>query len=284
VTAPENRSKGMGMIGAAFGVGFVIGPALGALIGHWSGGDGVASHAPLGWFAAAMSFASFLLVLFYLPESLKPGASSDSKRVEKMSVFTLVFWRSTFTSGLTPIFPWLLFSVFLLSLGQASLYGAFPLFCSQKLGLSSGGVGVLYVVMGLIAVFIQGGMIRPLEKRFGEAPLFGVGCALFVAGLGAIAFAGSSMNVLWPLITMSIGGSLCGPVLTSLVSKQSKPDAYGRTMGLSQGLSALGRAIGPAWGGWLFGAHYRLPFFLTAAVAALTLVTAAKLFAKKRPV
>jgi multidrug resistance protein len=282
VTTPENRSKGMGMIGAAFGIGFVLGPALGALIGRWSGGDGVASHAPLGWFAASLSLTSFFLVLFCLPESLKPGAASDSKRVEKMSVFTPVFWRSTLTSGLTPLFPWLLLSVFLLSLGQASLYGAFPLFCSERLGLSSGRVGILYVVMGMIAVLIQGGMIRPLEKKFGEAPLFASGCALFVAGLAAIPFAVSGRLILWPLAVMSVGGSLCGPVLTSLVSKQSKPDAYGRTMGLSQGLSALGRAIGPAWGGWLFGMQFRLPFVVTAGVAVLTLVTAAKLFSRKR--
>lgn len=282
VTTPENRSKGMGLIGAAFGIGFVLGPGLGALIGRWGGGEGISAHAPLGWFAAALSFASFLLVLFCLPESLKPGAAMDSKRIEKMSVFTPVFWRSALTSGLTPLFPWLLLAMFLLSFGQASLYGAFPLFCKEKLDLSPNGVGILYVVMGLVAVFIQGGLIRPLEKRFGEAALFGVGCLLFVAGLATIPFANSSRTLLWPLITMSIGGSLTGPVLTSLISKQSRPDAYGKTMGLSQGLSALGRAIGPAWGGWLFGTHFKLPFLLTATVAALTLITVSKLFTKKR--
>jgi len=273
VTAPQDRAKGMGLIGAAFGIGFVIGPAIGAGLMHLSlkGQFFLENHyAVLGLFAACLSFISFLMVCFKLPESLEKGKAHDGGRVMKMSVFSPALWKYIRGGGLSsnPLFlPMLMFSVFLLAFGQSNLYGAFPLFCKTRLNLSPAEVGIQYAYMGLIAVVIQGSLIRTLVKRFSEAKLFLAGSVLFVIGLGLIPFAHSVRTLFLYLGIMSAGASLNGPTLASLISKQSDAGKYGTTLGASQGLAALGRALGPAWGGFLYGLSFRLPFIVTAVAA-----------------
>ncbi len=269
VTPPEERTRGMGLLGAAFGIGFVIGPALGAGILRltWAPSGDANPYAALGFFAAALSAVSFVLVWATLPESLKERVPEQGLRVVRSSVFSPGFWRDVAAAGASsPVFGSLLLSAFLLAFGQSSLYGAFPLFCAQRLALSPGRVGLLYVWMGLVAVIVQGGMIRPLERRFGERPLFLTGAVLLAAGLAAIPLASGTLTLAAALFVMSVGGSLSGPTLTSLLSKQSDPSRYGLTLGTSQGLSALGRAIGPSWGGALYARAVGLPFWATAAV------------------
>jgi MFS family permease len=184
ITEHKDRAKGMGLIGAAFGIGFVIGPALATLLIHpvfhetfaKSGMNGLAvlieqnKYAVPGFVAAFFSMISFLLVMFKLPESLNTKVSADGDRITRSSVFSKTFWVSlTKSSGAkNTVLPLLMVCMLLLSFGQSSLYSAFPLFCNKMLGLSAEKVGMQFVYMGLVAVFIQGGMIRPLEKRFGE--------------------------------------------------------------------------------------------------------------------
>jgi MFS transporter, DHA1 family, tetracycline resistance protein len=273
VTTPENRARGMGLIGAAFGIGFVLGPAIGAgLMRVHPDNLFFAEHhyALLGFFAAGLSFLSFLLVVTLLPESLDKSNRQEEGRILKQSVFSAGFWRSISSDSKTSVLSLLMLAVFIFAFGQSNLYGAFPLFCKDFLALSASQVGILYVYMGLIAVVIQGGLIRILEKKFGEKRLFFLGSILFVFGLGFIPLAKNFSQMLLFLGVMSVGGSFAGPVLNSLISKQSGPARYGATMGASQGLSALGRAIGPAWGGYLYGIFYKLPFFMTAVIASLT--------------
>ena len=285
VTTPANRARGMGLIGAAFGIGFVIGPAIGAGLARVPvTGDFFVQnpHALVGFFASGLSFASFLLVLFVLPESLDrsahtSGASQDPARPVKMSVFNPLFWAFIADREKGRGLPLLFFCMFMATFGQASIYGAFPLFCKENLRMSPAGVGLEYVWVGFIAVFIQGGMIRPLVKRFGEKPLFVTGNAVMTVGLALIPLARSAGLISAFIGIMAIGWSLTLPTLTSLISKRSDPRFYGATLGASQALSALGRAVGPGWGGLLFGWYSPLPFFLTAALL-LTMVAASVRF------
>ncbi len=287
VTEPKDRAKGMGLIGAAFGIGFVIGPALATFLIHpvfhetfsKLGMSGLAAlieqnkYAVPGFVAAFFSLVSFLLVAFKLPESLGKNTLDDSGRIARSNVFSKTFWTSLMQPGngsKKVILPLLMFCMLLLSFGQSSLYSAFPLFCKKILDLSAEKVGMQFVYMGLVAVFIQGGLIRPLEKRFGEKNLFLLGSVLMVAGLALIPFAASETVLTATLLLMTVGASLNGPTLTSLISKQSDPSRIGSAMGASQGFSALGRVIGPTWGGALFGMSYRFPFLFTAAVISLT--------------
>ncbi len=264
VTSPEERAKGMGMIGAAFGTGFVMGPAIASLLIHPSFMK--LFHIPEehrfavpGFFAALLSLTSFLLVYFKLPESVKPQGE-DSQRIAKFSIFSKNFWRSV--KGLLAT---LLVCIFLYSFAQSSLYSAFPLFCKAQLGLSAEKIGMLYAYLGIIAVLVQGGLIRILVKKFGEKKLFFLGSLLMTLGFGLIP-ASHSMKLLFFFLTLlSLGGSFMGPTLNSLISKEADPAEVGRAMGTSQGIAALGRVVGPTWGGWLYGLWPALPFLATAA-------------------
>lgn len=269
VTTPENRSQGMGFIGAAFGIGFVIGPALATLLLHAGFSFGDNRYALPGIFAAILSLISFFLVLFKLPESVNLKKSADAERIQRYAIWDPRFWRTirlekpNRTRTLLPI---LIICVFIMAMGHSTLYSAFPLFCKSRLGLSAEKVGIQFAVMGLIAVLIQGGLIKILVRNFGEKKLFITGTILMAGGLGLIPLANNSASLYLFLSILAVGASLNGPTLNSLVSQQADPHEVGAVMGSSQGISALGRVVGPAWGGLLFAQTYFLPFVLTGAL------------------
>jgi len=268
VTEAKDRAKGMGLIGAAFGIGFVVGPALGGIIMKF-----FPAHPfyIIGLLAASLSALSFVLVATCLPESRQE--KSGGGHVVRSSVFTKNFWsylgKVNRESG--GIFVGLLISVFLLTLGQSSIYEAFPYFCRTALKLPVSAVYHQYILMGLVAVFIQGGLIRVLVKRFSERNLFWLGSLLVAVGLAAIPFSKNESMLTAALMTMTVGASFAVPTLTSMVSKESTPENYGVTLGLSQSFSAMARAIGPTWGSALLGVSFYAPFVITGALVLLTL-------------
>ena len=290
VTTSEDRAKGMGLIGAAFGIGFVLGPALASGLIHpalqeWVASIGMTGMAEWmeirrfglpGFFAAFLSFCSFMLVLFYLPETVDNSSESRVKNDRgtiRPSVFMPGFWKKIMeqhkTSGGSIL---LLFSaMFLLSFSQASLYSAFPLFAEAILDLTPEQVGMQFFYIGVIAVVVQGGLIRLLSRWFSETGLFFCGNILMTIGLGAIAFSQSVSVLTLFLGIMAFGHSLNLPTISSLISKEAGNSGYGAMMGLSQGLSGLGRAIGPTWGGLLYGVMVFLPFYATALVLSITI-------------
>lgn len=279
-TENQDRTKGMALIGVAFGIGFVLGPSIATILIHpqistWIHhllGMTIPKYAIPGYFAALMSFFSMVFVITKLPESLKEKKQSTFN-MNTNSPFSKNFWQTIYRiekQNEKSILPALLICVLLLSLAQACLYSAFPLYCHHILNFSARQVGVLYVYMGFIAIFIQGGLIRMLLKHFQEQSLFFIGCVIQVIGLALIPLS-SSMNMLLLFLgLMSIGGSLNGPTIQSLVSKESSENQYGQIMGISQSMSGLGRVIGPTWGGFLFNIHYFLPFTLTALIVSWT--------------
>jgi len=284
ITSTEERAKGMGLIGAAFGIGFMVGPALATALIHDSlhgfiagiGLPNVASwmaankYALPGFFAAFMSFCSFSLVLFKLPETVdKKAKKRSSDRDVRHSVFSRSFWRKlqaqTGADAKGMLIP-LLIAYFILTFGQSSLYSAFPLFSKAKLGMSAEQVGMQFFYIGLIAVFIQGYLIRKLTKVFKEEHIFTVGNVLMGIGLGLIPFAYDTLTLSIYLGIMAVGFSLNTPTIMSLISKEAEEENIGAVMGTSQGISGLGRMLGPTWGGFLFGLSIGLPFYLTALI------------------
>lgn len=278
VTSPEERAQGMGLVGAAFGIGFVMGPAIASFVIHpvflkWFRIPLQNKYAVPGFVAASLSLLSFLLVLFKLPETAKPR-EGDSQRILKSSIFTKNFWESMVSqksSGMKHLFPLLMGSAFLYSLAQSSLYSAFPLFCEARFKLSPEKVGMLYVFLGLIAIVVQGGLIKSLVKKLGEQRLFLTGSVLMVAGFAWLPLADSMKFLILFLALLSLGGSLMGPTLNSLISKEADPGKLGWAMGASQGVAALGRVVGPTWGGFLYGLSPGIPFLATASCLSLTL-------------
>ncbi|MEX0773946.1 MAG: MFS transporter [Balneolales bacterium] len=305
-TTPENRARGMGLIGAAFGIGFVMGPAIASGLIHpefkaFFDNSGFTNFAAWmeanryslpGFFAAFLSFCSFLLVYFKLPETVDKTRKTTGKITARPTVFTSTFWHNISkqqkATG-SKVLTLLLFASFLLSFGQASLYSAFPLFCEAVLDMDPEQVGIQFFYIGMIAVVVQGGLIKPLTRWFSEEKLFLTGNILMTMGLAAIAFAGTISMLTFFLGVMALGHSLNLPTLSSLVSQEADPKNVGAMMGTAQGLSGLGRAIGPTWGGFLFSVSFGLPFIATAVVMLATVYIGLKLIgnhmqAKKDPV
>ncbi len=271
VTTHEDRAKGMGLIGAAFGIGFLMGPALASVLIHPSFRDIFRisyEHRFMvpGFFAAFLSLASFLLVYFKLPETAAKSGAADKERVVKLSVFSKHFWQFIFQAGRRGgkwIFPMLIGCMFLSSFGQSSLYSSFPLFSEENLNIPAEKVGFLFALMGLVGVIVQGILIRPLLKIFREEKLFFAGAVLMTLGLGFVSVTHSTNLLMFFLTVMALGWSLVIPTLSSMISKEADPSQVGATMGVSQGMGSLGRVIGPTWGGFLYGIGHRLPFAAT---------------------
>ncbi len=289
VTSEENRAKGMGLIGAAFGIGFVMGPALSSLLilpavqqmcsnSALPGASFVSQNKFFipGLVAAFLSLTSFVLVCLKLPETVHKSEQEDPSRIRRVSVFSFRFWKSL-SDAKAQYLPLFLLSGLILAVGQSSLYSAFPLYCKKILSLAPEKVGLLFVWMGVVAIVIQGGAIRVLVKRFGEKKLFLVGNFLLTIGLLLLPFSLNEKALAGALAVMGVGASLNGPTLNSLISKTASPKEMGRTLGSAQSLSALGRVIGPTWGGWLFTFSPRVPFFLTAAVVFITVIVGFKI-------
>ena len=301
VTTPEERSKGMGMIGAAFGIGFVVGPALATALIHPAFANSVRAigfphlasliaankYEFPGFFAALMSLCSFLLVIFKLPETVDKTKAmpvnrdqKDATRIQRNSIFTKKFWNTLMEEsqqGKKSIFIWLLVCVFMLSFGQSSIYSAFPLFASKVLNMSAEQVGMQFFYIGVIAVFIQGGLIRHLAKKYDEEKIFLTGNVLMVVGLGLLSLAVSKPLLMVFLGIMATGVSLNVPVMNSILSKRARKEDVGRVLGTSQSISGFGRVVGPAWGGALYALAHYLPFVGTALVISVIIYAGIKL-------
>lgn len=293
VTNDENRARGMGLIGAAFGIGFVLGPAMATALIHPSFHNMVSAaglvqiaewmstnrFALPGFFAAFLSFCSFLMVLFKLPETVD---TSVKQKVEnrRASVFSPRFWKmlpGKKSHGARSYLIPLIIGFSLLSFGESSLYSAFPLFAEAELNMTAEQVGMQFFYIGIIAVVVQGFLIRPLTRIFPEEKIFMVGNFIMVAGLGLIPFAKSTLTLALFFGLMTFGKSLNTPTITSLISKEAGSDNVGAMMGAAQGLSGLGRMIGPTWGGVLFSVWYGLPFVATAIIVSATIWIAYRL-------
>jgi DHA1 family tetracycline resistance protein-like MFS transporter len=284
VTEPEDRAKGMGVIGAAFGIGFALGPALASFFLMPAVRQAILNIVPEfashyltenpfsipGIAASILSLSSFLLILMRLPESASLMKADDAFRIKKNSVFTGIFWSSIFSKS-SAVLGLLYGCMLLVTIGHSSLYSSFPLFCKQILNLGPEKVGIQFLIMGMIAIVVQGGLIRPLVRVFGERKLLIIGNILMTLGLFLIPLANSETTLSIYLSVLALGGSLNGPTLTSLISKEAERAHVGLAMGNSQGIAALGRVIGPAWGGWLFGILPRAPFFVTALLVSATI-------------
>lgn len=285
VTSPQDRARGMGLVGAAFGIGFVMGPAIASILIHPAFLNFFKipvenRYSIPGFFAAFLSLTSFFLVFFKLPETVQPGKKEGPRRIFKSSVFSKSFWHSITEhrpSAIKHLFLMLVGCIFLFSFAQSSLYSSFPLFCGAQLKLSEEKVGMLYAYLGFIAILVQGGLIRSWVKKWGETRLFFFGAFLMVAGFALIPLAHSLSFLIVFLGLLSLGGSLTGPTLNSLISKEADPSKVGRAMGTSQGMASLGRVIGPTWGGFLYGVRPGLPFLATASLLSLTVFVGNKL-------
>jgi len=256
VTAPEDRARGMGLIGAAIGLGFILGPALGGLLSNLS------SVLRLPLFernpyalpclaSAALAASNLVAAAFFLPESL-PAERRGSRIAERFSRLDQI------SRGLAdPRLRLLLLTYFLFMLGFTMMEATLTLFIERRIGAGDHAqlvrrVGYLFGFIGVIQVALQGGLVGRLARAFGERPLLIAGCSLTGLSLAAMAAAGSWAGIYGCAFGLACGYGLSQPSITSLISRASPAESQGGALGISQSAASLARVLGPAMGGALF--------------------------------
>jgi predicted MFS family arabinose efflux permease len=265
VTTKENRSRNMGLVGAAFGLGFVIGPAIGGVLSHH-----ISISAPF-YFAAGLALMNAVLVMVRLPETLTP--ESRAKARERATI------GEVFSHGRGPMIVAILASQLSSVTGFSIMTALFALYCEKRFGYDTAKVGYLLAYVGLLGALFQGGLLRRLLKRPIEKPLAVIGAALLAVSLGALPFVpGGALG--WLMLVcagISLGNSFITPTLNGLASRSTDAHCQGRLLGLMQSAGSLGRFLGPMIGFGLIAhdpvqQYARTSFFASAAILLITMV------------
>ncbi len=241
VTSKQDRARGMGLFGAAFGLGFIFGPALAGVLSKY----GV--HVPF-FFAAGLSLANAIALYFILPESLRPGARGELPKRRSRLV-------ELFDSFKEKEFREINIMYFLVVTAFSIMTYAFVLYTAFRFDYTPEQNGYLFAFVGFIAIVAQGVLFERLVKRFGESALIVAGCLMMVVSLFAVPMVGPQSGGLIGLLigtaVLSLGNSLASPGLTSLASKTADENEQGRALGILQSGASLARVIGPILGGVL---------------------------------
>ncbi len=230
VTKPEDRSKAMGMIGAAFGLGFVVGPAIGGLLSIWH-------HAAPFYFAGVLALVNAYFVVKKLPETL-----TEEKRLHPTEPAPL---RDVFQGGRGPFIGSLLFAVLASTTGFAFVHLLFALFCSDHLGYTRAQMSYAFAFIGMIGVIVQGGLLRRLLKRDIEKQLVIIGAVLLAVSLWLLPRVNGTGQFLGVCALMALGNGFVVPTLGGMISRHVHGRAQGRVLGLNSAAGSLGRFLGP---------------------------------------
>ncbi len=241
VTDEANRAKSLGLIGAAFGLGFILGPAAGGVLSQWG-------YSVPAFTAALVSALNLLAIFFFLPESLTPDRRMNLVTHQRPP-FTL---KALFAVLNRPKVGPLLHVRLFYGLAFATFQSIFSLY-AQSIGLSSRTTGFVLAYVGLLSVITQAGLIGPLTRRFRETWLIISG--LWVMGISLLAWAFTSQ--LWLLLVvilpLSLSGGVLNTVIQSSISKSVSREEIGGILGISASLEALTRVVAPSVGGFLLG-------------------------------
>jgi multidrug resistance protein len=274
VSTPENRSRSMAVIGAAFGFGFTFGPMIGGIMSRISYG------APF-YFAAALAALNVVLLYFILPESLSPEYRSQPHGRTRLA--------EVFRHGHVRMFGTIVATYFFTITGFAIMTTLFALFTEKHFGFDARKTGYLFGFIGIISVILQGGLIGRLIRMFGETTLARIGLLLLALAMAFLPFVPTLPMLLLACAALSIANGLVNPTLNGLASQMIDRSWQGRALGLMQSAGSAGRLIGPLLGGWLLmfdlgqpiARYARTPFF---ASAAIILVAFALAFSVRKPI
>lgn len=266
-TDKENRAKGMGLIGAAFGLGFIFGPVLGGIFVKF----GLAAPA---FIAAGLSTFNWFFAFFKLPET--NPISQPATSTQKISAKPQLSWAALKHAARHPQVGYLFFMFLIFSASFSMMENVLGLFI-QHYWVPVGSLGAelegkqsasltayMLIIVGMTATLVQGYLIGKLAKRFGESKLLAVGPALVGLSFLLIPFIGWSgvyPGMLGIAFLMACGTGVTYPSLSSLISRSVDPDEQGGALGLGQSLAALGRVLGPSISGLLFQIYPGLPFW-----------------------
>ena len=268
ITTKEDRSKGMGMIGAAFGLGFVFGPLIGGLLSKFG-------YEVTGFASAGFSFLAFLVTIVLLPES---NLNREAVEVRKRKLFDVSAVKNVFRKKDLGL---LITLFFILTFSVANIYGTFALLGYEAYHFTDLQNGYMYGIVGISAAIVQGGLIRVVTKYLKETKIIAIGSFLMMAGLALLPYGVNFLGLAIIVIIMSLGTGFLQPTLLSLISEVTSDKEQGTILGINQSFSAFARVLGPLWGGFAFEfLGYAFPF-LTGAFFTLFIVLLALFYLPK---
>ncbi len=271
ITTPANRSKGMGVIGAAFGLGFIFGPVLGGVL---AGSDPANVDFALPSFAAAgLSTLALVGVIVALRESLPP-----ERRAELRTNPRTGRWAASRLVLAQPNLRQLILTVLVITTAMGAMETSFTIWIYRTFGWGPEKVSEVFAYIGVIMAIIQGGLIGRLTRRFGEVPILIAGCILLLVGLLALPFSPNLAVVMLSSSLLAIGYGLAQPTFNSLISQEAEPAQVGLVMGVSQAAGSLSRVIGPLLSSLGFACFgLKAPFLIAALLVVPGLVSAWRL-------
>jgi MFS family permease len=249
VTKPEDRTRGMGLIGMAFGLGFILGPGIGGALAKIPV-DGRHGAIPC-FVAAGLSVANLVWVALGVAESLPPEKRALAP-TRKLAPLNLHAMREAFA---LPGVGLAIGVNFIAVVSFTNLDQTFTFFCGDLFGIDEGGTGFVLAFIGIVAAAVQGGLVRPLSRRFDEPSLIRAGTLLqAIAFAGLVAAGGVASRALLFASggLLALGNGLTQPSTSAFISRRAPADRQGGTLGANQSVASLARTFGPALGGWLY--------------------------------
>jgi len=255
ITEPKDRARAYGLIGAAFGLGFILGPALSGVLSH------ISYTAPI-WAAAAVTLVATIMAIVWLPETVHrthAGAGNPFRYLPSL-------WQRPAIRRVLAIdfLYWCSFAIF---------QTTFALFAARRFSFDVARTGYFFAGFGVLGAIIQGGLIRPLVRRTGDVATFRLGLVFGAIGLLATTMTHSVMAFALALVPLALGIGFGHPTMASLVSLASGADEQGRVQGAASAVESLGRTVGPVWGNSTlqrFGESF--PYVSAAILLAFTMV------------
>jgi DHA1 family tetracycline resistance protein-like MFS transporter len=242
VTDEKNRAKGLGLIGAAFGLGFIVGPAMGGLLSQFG-------YAVPAFAAAGLATLNLIGIFLTLPESLTAEIRERLAGQKRALISLTAMWRSLSQPRVGPLLQIRLFY----ALAAALLQTMFTLWAKERLGLDARSTSLLLAYLGVLSVVVQGGLIGPLTRRFSEPRLIFWTTLIFGLSMLAWAFTPSVPVLLVVMIPMAFSSGVLNTVINAGISRVVAPEEIGGALGTSSALESLSRIVAPVVGGWLLG-------------------------------
>ncbi len=253
ITTKNNRAKAMGFIGAAFGLGFIFGPAIGGFLSAWS------FQAPA-YFAACVSFITVISTLVFLDETVDVKKASMNER-KKYSIRELNTILHAYSIRLFIVV------FFTLNFAFSILQGNFALWTEYSYGFGPRQTGTLFTYIGIISVIMQLRVLPYILQRFGEKKLFVFSPLILSAGLILLVFSTHPILLIIPITLIPIGNAIANPVIQALATENVPPYDYGVILGILMSSGSLGRIGGPIFGGYLFETFNKdIPFILSSII------------------
>jgi multidrug resistance protein len=263
LTPPQDRARALGLLGAVYGLGFIFGPLIGAVLSQ------ISLAAPF-YFAGSLAAINAVLIFFILPESLPAEDRSESDRGTFITLFR---------EGRGRVIVPLMAAYFFMMAGFSILTAFFAIFTEDRFGYSASANGYIFACVGVISVIVQGALIGRLIKNFAEKRVAIMGVALLACSMFALPLVQTPSMLLLIGAGIAAGNALIHPTMNGLVSRAVNKYWQGRVLGLMQACASLGRFFGPLIGGWFLAFNPRhtldfgkAPFWISSGLLVVSLL------------